>query len=251
MHFHLMYHLWPLKQTDRWQWSLRQLKKRWRIFDGQRLLSVATGPDTVGFREVVAYCESIGLDWTRLNNETNNPKRGETVSWPWFLATLKPSQLPQDDLVCYAHGKSAKYSAESSTVIWADVLYQATFDYMPTVLELFRRGVPYAGSFKVNESMIEGVRHQFWYYSGTFFWFKPSLFSNTAWKKVRPKYHGVEFWPNECFPFERCGDIFTPDIGSNPGQTAFLGYSADHWQKYYLPAFNQWKKDNAHNRIIW
>lgn len=252
MNFHLMYHLWPVKETDRWKLNLLELKKRWKIFGGHRLLSVATCDRTVRFNEVMRYCDSIGISWTRINHVKNNRRVGEMASLPWLLKTIGQQPMDQSDIVYYAHGKGAKPTdAGRAIAVWTEMMYEATLDYIPVVLELFRRGHPFAGSLRLTNKMMGVSDNMFWYYAGTFFWFRPSMLSSSMWKNARKVYHGVEFWPGQCFAFEQAGDIFTPDIGTNNGQIPWAAYSYDHWQKYYLPAFSQWEKDNAHFRIIW
>ena len=36
----LIYHIWPTKQTDAWQWNVEQLKRRIQLFDGVRSIAV-------------------------------------------------------------------------------------------------------------------------------------------------------------------------------------------------------------------
>lgn len=248
MQFHLTHHLCPSRKSDLWRWHLRQLADRFRIFNGKRILSIASDANTFSLREVLNYSQSLGLEWTAHQQVRNLRRMGEHQSWSGLMRLLEPQHLGVDDAVFYCHSKGVTHPGNEAPTIWSSVMYEAALDYIPVVIDHFRRDYAFTGSIKGTREKFFGGPDVDWCYAGTFFWWKPSIVGDKH-RQVKPRYHGLEMWPGESFPFEKCGDLFTPPgLGVDDGCVQGAPYSVDIWRNIYLPQFDEWKRANAHFR---
>jgi hypothetical protein len=206
---HLIYHLWPTRQSDMWKWNVDQLRKRIEMFNGLRIIGVAIDDQTVSLETVQAAFAGVRIDhWVTVPND---PKLGEGATFHKML-TLLP--CGPNDITFYGHAKGTKYQQGEAGVVprWTEVMYRSCLDHYSEVrksLESF----PITGPLKRYGDHNKPNTWR-WHYSGTFFWFRnEDVFSRPEWKRLVPFYGAIECWPSCVFRAAEGGVLIGNDAG--------------------------------------
>jgi hypothetical protein len=196
---HLTYHVYAAKKHDSWKWNLEQLAKRWRLFNGTRIIGISEGPEAQSASQVIAFAESLGMVFDHHVIRPNNEKLREVVTWVPMLSLLKPESAGENEVVFSAHAKGQKYDDPAHTRDWTDLMYQSCLDDWPAVYNALRTSLM-AGSMR--EYGLLGKWHN-WAYSGTFYWWRLAEIGNRKWRDVDQWFAGTESWPGKmCDPRE-------------------------------------------------
>ncbi len=196
---HLTYHVYAAKKHDSWKWNLEQLAKRWRLFNGTRIIGISEGPAAQSASQVIAFAESLGMVFDHHVIRPNNEKLREVVTWAPMLSLLNPQSAGENEVVFSAHAKGQKYDDPSHTRDWTDLMYQSCLDDWPAVYNALRTSLM-AGSMR--EYGLLGKWHN-WAYSGTFYWWRLTEIGKRKWRDVDQWFAGTESWPGKmCDPRE-------------------------------------------------
>jgi hypothetical protein len=128
---HLTYHICPFSNaSNAWTWNLLQLRARWDLFNGKKILGVNHDDSTVTPQQLIGYCQSIGMEWDHVVVRQNDRRLGEVLTWVPSLELLKPTIACPDEVVFSAHAKGVKYGVESPPVIrdWTELMYSVNLD---------------------------------------------------------------------------------------------------------------------------
>lgn len=202
----LLYHIYPTRKSDAWQWNVEQLRQRLPLFNGVRSIGVVTDEHTCDLSEVQDAFDGERIDhWISLPND---PKNREGVTFEALMETL-----PRDNSVtCYAHAKGVRHEAGSSTLKWADMLYRSTFDDWPKVQAALER-FPIAGTFK-RYGHFSGFGGNLWHFAGTFFWFRNADTFARNWNDItRDSYLCIEEWPSRIYKASEAACLFGDNAG--------------------------------------
>jgi len=216
---HLTYHICPFSNSSNaWTWNLLQLKRRWELFNGKKILGINHDESTVTPRQLIAYCQSIGMEWDHIVVRENSRRLGEVTTWIPSLELLQPVGACPDEVVFSAHAKGVKYGSESPPVIrdWASVMYSVNLDDWETVrrsLEWFSA----TGAFRSRYRRSAMCRYG-WYYSGAFWWWRLADIGQRRWSTVSPWYAGREIWignqiekaESDCLFMDNCRSPYLP-----------------------------------------
>ena len=228
---HLTYHVWP-NDLDSLQWNLRQLAKRWDLFNGKRVLGIATDDSTATKQDVVAPCKSLGLTFDTIIHRTNKPKLREVVTWLPMLDAIGIDSAEPDEVVFSAHAKGQKYDDPSHTRNWTDLMYRSCLDYWPLVRKQLSQSLM-TGSFR--EFGLLGKWHD-WAYSGTFYWWRAAELAKRPWRNVDQWFAGTESWPGKlCEPQE------TDCIFLNNNTRLYVD---SYWTQTVWPAWRKFVDEN-------
>lgn len=227
---HLLYHIYPLASGAAvWRRGIDQLRARWSLFTGHKIVAVLTGPGLAPVSEVIAHlppeCEVLALP--------NNPKLREVATWvplwDWVLARVRPS-----DAVFYAHAKGVTRPDDpgNSCHWWASLQYSLLLDHLTLVDSQLDR-YPITGAFKKLGPAFDGQVP--WHYSGTFFWVRAGDFAARPWRNVPQKWWGTEAWPGLAYRAPEAGCVF------HEARAGVLNlYDVDYWQAVVRPAYAKW-----------
>jgi hypothetical protein len=205
----LLYHVYPLEMMMTQQQQQRHLPAVWRrrlaavlsridLFNGARVIAVATGPGTAHTQDVRKMAEPFGCEVIHVPND---PDLREAKTLPVLLA--RAYSLEPDRALFFAHAKGVTrpYDAGNTCHAWAELLEETLLDYWPVVAGVLAR-YPLAGSCKkVGPGCFDGSASA-WHYSGSFFWCRSrELFSRPDWKaRIDRHWWGVETYPSLHFP---------------------------------------------------
>jgi hypothetical protein len=195
---HLTYFVYG-KSRDSVQWNLEQLAKRWWLFNGKRIIGIASDAESMTSQQVIELADSLGMKFDVVLTAKNNPKLREVVLFKAMLSELHPEFSSSDEVVFSAHAKGQKYDDPKHTRDWTDLMYQSCLDDWPSVYNALRTSLM-AGSFR--EYGLLGKWHN-WAYSGTFVWWRLQAIGRRKWSDIDQWFAGTESWPGKmCLPQE-------------------------------------------------
>lgn len=190
---HLIFHIWPKRGNGVWQWNVQELLKRIELFDGKRIIGIATSDDTDSVKSVQdAFLGHRIDDWVVRRND---PIAGEGVTFVDMLELL-----PKDSGVTfYGHAKGVKHGDHRNVRRWTSIMYRACLDGRDACLGWLER-FPMVGSLRTCGFYAVPNCHD-WHYAGTFFWFRNrDVFAKPNWPQINKTLYGcVEVWPGMLF----------------------------------------------------
>src|SRR6185437_13066542 len=199
---HLLYHLLPVAGNGVWQRGIDQLRLRWDLFTGRRIVAIMTGPPikTQGSNPRLAELDSPSVVRSYLPSNCevievqNDPSRWEAASWPHLWSHILHDS-DAEDAVLYCHAKGVTRPAiiahefGGTAQNWANLLYTLNLDYWPLVEAQLRRH-PIVGAFRKGGHFFQaagltsaGMAASAWHYSGNFWWVRAGDFRH-RWPKV-------------------------------------------------------------------
>jgi hypothetical protein len=202
----LIYHIWPRKGNDVWQWNVKQLMRRIEQFDGVRSIAVSLSDDAAPLVEVQRAFDGVRVDnWIEFPND---PLMGEAQT---FVALLNTLPIGDGSITFRGHAKGVKYDDPLHCREWSDMLYEICLDdpeHVAATLSQF----PVAGPFCVDNRWPGG--NQFgWYFSGGFYWFTTDILKKPDAKDIRKDYWGSELWPGQHYDRKDIGILFGQNCG--------------------------------------
>ena len=216
---HLLFHIWPRKvSAGTWQRNLDQLKQRWGLFTGKRVIAVATSVDSHPVEAVQDYMRGYDCEWIAVEND---PKLREVKT---FLPLFERVEgLP--GYTFYAQGKGVTKPINPGISIhrWTSAMYETLLDYWPLVEERLQQ-FPVVGSFKKGIAGFTGSRST-WHYSGSFCWFRNADLWKRNWRAIEQVWFGIESYPSMLYTTAEAGTVFFSKNGK------FNLYSLRAWEE--------------------
>lgn len=218
---HLIYHVYPLKSgQSAWEWNLDQLRSRWHLFNGRRVVAVAVDRDTCSLRTVQDYLGKSDVEWLCL---ANDPQLGEVTSHDLLMDAIRTIQ--PGHAVFRAHAKGVSKPDSRGDRLWAQTMYEVCLDYLPLVREELKSH-PMVGAFGTSD-----------HFPGTFWWFRADQVFSQPYQAPSPHFFGVEYWPGKLY--QNLRGLF-PSGGHL--------YQDQVWDEKVLPDLERWKRDNEKHR---
>lgn len=212
---HLVYHLLPVAGNGIWQWNVDELRRRWHLFDGRKIVAVGTGPKFsrgAGQLETEQRWALDPVDAVRsylppdaeVVEFVNDPRLREVVSWHSLWGAVLGTAAPEDR-VLYAHAKGVTRSS-SLVSRWSELMYSILLDH-PRLLASALAKYPIAGCFRKVGRCFSGSESA-WHYSGSFFWVRVGAMLGRRWPIVDVHWWGNEAWPGTAFEVHEAGVLF-------------------------------------------
>lgn len=233
---HLLFHIWPRKtHAGTWQRNLDQLKLRWPLFTGKRVIAVATSSDSHPFEAVQEYMHGYECEWVQVEN---NPNLREVATFDQLFESVE--NLP--GYIFYAHAKGVTKPVNPGVSIhaWTTTMYEILLDYWPLVENALKTHCT-AGIFKKSvDGAFDGSRST-WHYSGSFCWFKNAELWRRNWRSIEQVWFGIESYPSMIFSREEAACLFYESTKQ------FDLYRLHNWQRIETE-LKQWRKDHQQYR---
>ncbi|HVA45471.1 MAG TPA: class I SAM-dependent methyltransferase [Pirellulales bacterium] len=241
----LVYHIWPVASNDLWRWNITRLLPRINIFNGKRIVAIATDDETVSADEVIRELVGHGITFITMANDAR--LREGTTFLPLLDAvyTLDPTEA-----TFYGHAKGVSRARSVHTVekAWAECMYHHCLDFPDRAREALAHKAMYGVSFPIEKA---------WIYPGTFWWFhNASLFARDDWRTLENHVTregvgwSVEAFPNRFFA-DDCQRVFPPELIYPPDRKFGL-YDERIWTSdVRVPSLNErakWRWGHAIER---
>jgi len=206
---HLIYHLTPFASNDIWLRNVRQLLKRITLFNGRRVIAVATGDDLVPPHDVRA---AFGTHEVEILTRPNSRELRENAT---FLPLLECVADPDPKAATfYAHAKGVAKDVlclgdPLGSRYWRNAMYHELLDDWERIAELL---IDHAvvGTHRRQHAeqpriYPDGQSESSWHFAGTFFWFRNrDAFATSKWRDVwQATGWGAEAWPGRMFDFDQ------------------------------------------------
>ena len=233
---HLLFHIWPRKtHAGTWQRNLDQLKLRWPLFTGKRIIAVATSGDSHPFEAVQEYMYGYDCEWIQIQN---NPELREVATFDELFGRIE--HLPGYTFYGQAKGVTKPVNPGVSIHAWTTTMYEILLDYWPLVEEALKTYCT-AGIFKkAVDGAFSGSRST-WHYSGSFCWFKNAELWRRNWRAIEQVWFGIESYPSMIFSREEAACLFYESTKQ------FDLYRLHNWQRVETE-LKQWRKDHQQYR---
>ena len=189
----LIFYVLPLRHADRvWQWHVEQLRQRLSIFNGRRIVWIATkGPGTnFNLDSPADVRAAFGRDADSIEfvEAPNDPTHWETPAFRWMLRALYTGLSvaeteatwdsvgnglravpPASEATFYFHAKGVRRARQEAIKPWCEAIYYHNLDRWPEVRQILSV-YPCAGIArqKCNPITMGGDG---WHFAGTGFWF--------------------------------------------------------------------------------
>jgi uncharacterized HAD superfamily protein len=210
---HLCYFVGPISGNQVWQRNLDQLKKRIELFNGRKIIAVATHTRGTPFsfdppEAVERHLRGLGCEFIRVPND---PTIRERAAWVPLLEPLQGAG--ESEAIWFGHTKGNTHGDHNAVNRWVGMMYRGNLDCWSHVEKLLGEH-PVCGMFKrVGLPAITGHRPakpNGWEYSGTFFWLRAAELFRRNWRGIERNRYGVEAAPGDLFRVDEGGAIYPP-----------------------------------------
>lgn len=238
---HLLFHIWPRRtHVGTWQRNLDQLKMRWPMFTGRRIIAIVTSHDSHPAQAVKEYMHGYDCEFYEAEND---PRLREVATFDHLFGSIENAP----GYTFYAQAKGVTKPIDPGVTIhaWTTAMYETLLDYWPLVEESLKT-YPVVGSFKKsiagNPGAFEGSSSQ-WHYSGSFCWFRNSELWRRNWRAIERVWFGIESYPSMIFRDEEAGVIF------HKSNRQFDLYTQEGWGEIEAKLRGWRIKNEAHRRL--
>jgi hypothetical protein len=222
----LVYHVTPIAHPENvWQWNVGELLKRIDLFNGRRIITVATPTraDARAMDPPEAVTEAFAGHDVEFRFAANDPLLREA---PHFLPALREiASTNSTEALFYAHTKGVSHRDQFAVRAWTAAMYHHNLDRIDEVKRLLPRW-PCIGIAKRHgnfEYLRLGLhrkewtyRHRpwhGWHFSGTFWWVRHDrLFSRPDWDQIDMHAYAVEAYLANFFKSEEAASLAFDEI---------------------------------------
>jgi hypothetical protein len=212
----LVYHVTPIMHPENvWQWNVGELLKRIHVFNGRKIITVATptGSESRAMDRPEAVIAAFAGHDVEFRFSPNDPLLREA---PHFLPALREiASINPFEAVFYAHTKGVSHRDQLAVRAWTAAMYHHNLDRIDEVKRLLPRW-PCVGIAKRHgnfEYLRLGLHRKEWKYfkrpwhgwhfSGTFWWVRQDrLFSRPDWDQIDLHAYAVEAYLANFFKAE-------------------------------------------------
>jgi hypothetical protein len=200
---HLAYHVAPFAGTGIWRHNITQLLSRIHLFNGKRVVAIATGP---GLDPPDMVKDALGEAVHEYIVLPNQSTLREVVTFLPLLERIESTD--SREITFYAHTKGVTRPVDNSTTVhaWTTIMYETCLNYVSLVESLLETH-PIVGTFKKLGAGFPGSRSS-WHYSGTFYWLRNADVFSRPWRVVDQEWWGTESWPGLHFLPAEAGKLF-------------------------------------------
>jgi hypothetical protein len=190
----LIYHVAPFAKSDIWRKNVRQLTRRWDVFNGRRIIAIATGPEMAPPSEVHrAFAEGrLGDGMMRSGDDEKSAPHPIIDSPPHTITFL---EVPNDralresssflrlleavesrdprEATFYAHAKGVTTIGDAEGVMyWRNLMYHELLDDPEAIKDALTRYAIVGTHRKTTTAEYPCGAKSPWHFAGSYFWFR-------------------------------------------------------------------------------
>ena len=172
----LIYHVAPFAKSDVWQKNVRQLLRRIEMFNGHRIIAIATGEEMAPIDEVKAEFRFSANSRSEIRNPKfllvpNDRTLRENAS---FLPLLEAVQsVDPDEATFYAHAKGVTTIGDAEGVMyWRNLMYHALLDDPEAIKDALTRYAIVGTHRMTMPTEYPDGKSGPWHFAGSYFWFR-------------------------------------------------------------------------------
>lgn len=234
---HLTYFIYP--RGPWWRWNVEQLRERISLFNGRRLVTIATDRDSADHAEAADAFKGMDCE---LRLAANNPAGKELVGHIPMIEELARYR-GESDCTFYGHAKGVSSHAYGEGVRrWIAAMYAALLDYWPAVRRELENHATVGIFRRIMSPPVASVSD--WHYSGSFRWTRNADLYSRNWRLIAPDWYGPETYPGVQFRWDESACLF--------GEFAYAGvglYVESTWASWATAAAEDWYAAHADDRL--
>ena len=216
----LLFYLLPLRHSLKvWQWHVEQLRAYLPLFNGRRIITVATPGENnkLAIESIEDVREAFGEEAALVEfvERPNDPDLWETPAFAEMLGMIESTD-PRE-ATFYFHGKGVRRARQDPIRLWCQEIYRHNLGRIDDAMDALRywKACGIARSPTVPGGGDLGSCG--WHFAGTGFWFRhDALFASAGWRSITPHSHAVEaflgtqFAPSEvaCLAHDNIGSVY-------------------------------------------
>jgi hypothetical protein len=221
----LYFYIYPRKNSYNkptpWRWNVYRLLAHLDVFNGRRIVVVATDEATESEDAVKAEFPSDGhFEFVSVQN---HKVIGETAPFLGILEKLQ-SKDP-NELTFYAHAKGVAKAAHEVPAVqaWANMMYEMNLSY-PDQIDMLMRRFGSVGCMRISRDVAPAA----YIFGGNYFWMNHSAVFSGPWKRIVEHYYGAERYIGMHVPLELSFSL-TQEISINLYQVKFPAAVLHRW----------------------
>lgn len=214
----LAYNVYPNAHNPGWISNLRQIRQRWSLFNGRRVIAIAQDKDTIPPPEIMAQ---LGPDAEYIVHP-NNPRTREQ---PGFVALIYALQnCNPNEATFYAHTQgttpyhNTHRQRQLAKTFWRNRMYHELLDNWPAVAHELQTHatagiylIDYTDTGQTPPESPTGGPWGWWHYCGTFFWFRHDhVYRNPRWSMFPDDCYAPEMWLGSFLPSRLAATLHQP-----------------------------------------
>jgi len=199
-------------ENDEWRLNLAEIRQRWNVFNGRRVLAVVKGD---GLHDPASVMRELGKDdceWMWLPNDRD---LREVVTFLPLLESIASTSRREASFYAHTKGTSSELGI-SGPRAWRNTMYRVLLDNIEVVRAALLTHVA-VGTTKMvwpdgaTPPYPNRLRHGNWMFAGTYFWFKHSeVFTRDDWRVIPQDRYGAESWLSGMFHSDQALSLFQP-----------------------------------------
>lgn len=214
----LIYNVYPNPTNPSWGSNLHQLRTRLHLFNGQRVIAIATAPELIDPVKITAI---LGPD-AKYFTFPNDPLLRETASFSKLLHAVNNSNPNQATFYAHTQGTAPYHQHDPQRRLakryWRNRMYHELLDDWPRIAAHLRT-YPTVGTFKVDYAKLPpavaksptGIIWPPWHFAGSFYWFRNDCtFRNPEWSSIPNDPYASEMWPGRLFHTQQAASVYQP-----------------------------------------
>lgn len=223
----LLFYLLPLRHSLKvWQWHVEQLRKHLPLFNGRKIITVATPGDgnKLAIESIEDVREAFGEDASLVEfiERPNDSTLWEMPAFAEMLGLVKSTDRHEASF--YFHAKGVRRAKQDAIRLWCEEIYRHNLGRADDAMEALRYWKA-AGIARSPTTPGKGALGYDcgWHFAGTGFWFRhDALFALDGWKEIAPHSHAVEAFLGTQFRSDEVFCLAHDNVGSV--------YDADYWR---------------------
>ena len=235
----LLAHVWP-RRGSKWRLRVEELLKRVDLFNGRRIVAVATDETTEGASAVRAMFGGLADEVFEVRNEPNLREVATFLPLYERVQSLNPAHVTfyWQSKGTSPHAPATGDRWENAVEAWIDVIHQTSLDFWPTVEALLERYPVVSALKKIGRGWGREQTRAEWFPNGSICWFRNrDLFSRPDWRRIDYFRDGIEPYLALHFAAEEAAAIFHEDAVDRKNNWP---YDWPYWERL-LPKFEEWK----------
>lgn len=228
MRRNLIMHVYPRTAGQKWRRSVAHVCARFELFNGRRIVAVATDQTTDTIDDVRNAFGPCEVELVPFKN--NGLQEAQTLRW--LLAMVKSADPNEITFRCHSKGCTHK-ADDSASHPWADAMFEACLDY-PALIDCMMERHHTCGAFRSTQP-VGWPRSPAWHFAGSCYWLKHSELFKRDWEQVDRVLWGPESYPGWKFTSEESGCLFFD------GAATVHLYDPETWRTTVGPALRAWR----------
>ena len=206
----LLYHVYPDPANDIWRCNVTKCVEHWTVFNGRKLVVIATGPGLLDPSTVQDAFDRSDAEYLLVPNDA---KLREVAGFKRLIAEVASTSSREASFFAHTKGNTTEGHREG-VARWRNVMYSHLLGKADACMEHLKRYAA-VGTTKMTFQRPGGFRypsglhHGLWMFAGTFFWFRHDVIFSGPHEVPHDRY-GAEAWLGGLLPVEQGFSIFQP-----------------------------------------